>query len=384
MFNSTGFNMAMFNMATSNTGHLIFRRTILAISLVSLITPTATADDAARTRRFDASVAKAIRYLRTQGQADDGSFNSVAGPGITAVVTTGLLRHGRRADDPMVAKALKYLEGFVREDGGIYRGKLYRNYETCLSILCFAEANTDGRYDKLLKNAENYARGLQWGKGLEDSDRRRGGQGYGRHKRPDLSNTNFFIDALKSMGAGEDDPAIRAALKFVSECQNHESQHNTGKTAAKSPDGGFIYTPDYSQAGELANGGLRSYASMTYAGLKSMIFAGVDSDDSRVKAAVAWVKKNYDLTSNPGMGSNGLYYYYHTFAKALDALGQETITDAAGKRHNWRHELIDALSERQNKDGSWTNKNPRWLEGDPSLVTGYALLALSYCQPESK
>jgi squalene-hopene/tetraprenyl-beta-curcumene cyclase len=33
-------------------------------------------------------------------------------------------------------------------------------------------------------------------------------------------------------------------------------------------------------------------------------------------------------------------------------------------------------------DGSWVNENPRWMEGDPNLVTAYALLALAYCQKE--
>ena len=42
--------------------------------------------------------------------------------------------------------------------------------------------------------------------------------------------------------------------------------------------------------------------------------------------------------------------------------------------------LVDALSRRQKADGSWVNVN-HWLEADPNLVTGYALMALSYCKP---
>ena len=131
------------------------------------------------------------------------------------------------------------------------------------------------------------------------------------------------------------------------------------------------------------SGGLRSYASMTYAGLKSMIFAGVGPDYERVKAAFEWLKTNYDLESNPGMGTSGLYYYYHTFAKALDAMGHEAFVDAEGKEHRWRDELAAELASRQQSDGSWVNENGRWLEGDANLVTAYALLALSYCQPKN-
>ena len=36
------------------------------------------------------------------------------------------------------------------------------------------------------------------------------------------------------------------------------------------------------------------------------------------------------------MGQRGVYYYYHTFAKALDAMGQNEFVDGKGKKHNWR------------------------------------------------
>jgi squalene-hopene/tetraprenyl-beta-curcumene cyclase len=119
---------------------------------------------------------------------------------------------------------------------------------------------------------------------------------------------------------------------------------------------------------------------MTYAGLKSMIYAGLKPDDERVKAALGWLKKHYSLDSNPGMGDQGLYYYYMTFAKALAALGEDTFTDENGVAHDWRKDLIETLAGRQRPDGSWVNENKRWLEGDANLATGYALLALSYCK----
>jgi squalene-hopene/tetraprenyl-beta-curcumene cyclase len=200
-----------------------------------------------------------------------------------------------------------------------------------------------------------------------------------------MSNTQFFLDALKALKVSDDDPAVQKALIFVSRCQNLESEHNTFPFAAKVNDGGFYYTiaaGGTSQAGPTDNGGLRSYGSMTYAGLKSMIYAGVNKDDPRVKAAVAWLQKHYDLKENPGMGNAGLYYYYHTFAKSLDAFGQDEFVDAEGTSHNWREELVAALAAQQKPDGSFLNENARWMEGDANLVTGYALLALSYAKPQ--
>ncbi len=328
-------------------------------------------------------VGQGIDYLRAQ-QAEDGSFSSFAGTGVTSLVTTALIRNGVSLEDPLVAKAIEYLEDHARSNGGIYaEGSNHRNYETCLAVLCFSEANRNGEYDKLLKQADSFLKGLQWDdqEGHDASSTSYGGAGYGRHSRPDLSNTAFMIDALKALGNEANEAAIQRALVFVSRCQNLDTKYNDTEFASKNPDGGFYYTVaagGSSQAGETPEGGLRSYGSMTYAGLKSMIYAGVAKDDPRVAAAKKWITENYTLEENPYMSDNGLYYYYHTFAKTLNALGEPTIVDAEGDEHNWREELIAALAKRQQKNGSWTNANERWLEGDANLVTGYVLLTLSY------
>ncbi len=116
---------------------------------------------------------------------------------------------------------------------------------------------------------------------------------------------------------------------------------------------------------------------MTYAGLKSMIYAGLTQDDIRVKAAIDYIKKHYTLEENPGQGQRGLYYYYQTFAKAMALLGKPTLVDAAGKDHEWRSELIAALAKRQAPNGSWVNPTDRFMEGDPHIATSFALLALA-------
>jgi squalene-hopene/tetraprenyl-beta-curcumene cyclase len=96
-----------------------------------------------------------------------------------------------------------------------------------------------------------------------------------------------------------------------------------------------------------------------------------------------YIEKHYTLDENPGMGQAGLYYYYHTFAKALALLGRPAVTDAAGQTHDWRADLTTALAKRQNRDGSWVNPADRFLEGDPNLVTAYGLLALAYARPKA-
>jgi hypothetical protein len=367
----------------------ISRRSLLAAGAcaagLSLFAGISFADDAETAKQFEDIVGKAVEYLRVKGQATDGSFSNKSGIGPTVLVTTALLRHGRSPDDPMVAKALKYLEENIREDGGIYsKGSRFRNYETCVGVMCFAEANKDGKYKEVLAKADKFLQGLQYSeaKGVESSDYNYGGGGYDGEGRPDLSNTGFMVDALKAAGNGADSQAIQRALIFVSRCQNLESEFNTTPGAAKVNDGGFYY--GITAGGEDSKeGGLRSYGSMSYTGLKSMIYAGLGPDDKRVKAAKDWISKHYTVTENPNMKDAGLFYYYHTFAKALDALGEDEITDGEGKKHNWRADLTAELAKRQQPDGSWVNSNNRWLEGDANLVTGFALLALSYAKPKS-
>src|SRR5262249_42952435 len=148
-----------------------------------------------------------------------------------------------------------------------------------------------GRYDGVIKGGQEFLKTMQWDEG-EDKDQTNafyGGAGYGgTNSRPDLSNTSFMIEALRDTGLPADDPGLKKALLFVSRCQNLKSEFNDQPWAGKVNDGGFIYTPaggGGSAAGKTADGGLRSYAGMTYAGLKSMIHAGLSSDDPRVKAA---------------------------------------------------------------------------------------------------
>jgi squalene-hopene/tetraprenyl-beta-curcumene cyclase len=115
---------------------------------------------------------------------------------------------------------------------------------------------------------------------------------------------------------------------------------------------------------------------MTYAGLLSFIDVNIDKNDPRVQSAADWIQKNFTVDENYGMGKEGLYYNYHTMAKALSLYGEPTIVDAKGVTHDWYKELADKLISEQRPDGSWKNESSRWLESMPVLVTSYAVLAL--------
>jgi squalene-hopene/tetraprenyl-beta-curcumene cyclase len=336
--------------------------------------------------RIQAARTKGINFLKT-AQADDGSWTSPKQPGISGLVVYSLLSAGAPVDDPAVAKGLKHLESFIQPDGGIYHPETaHKNYETSIIVQALSAANKDGRYKKQLADAIVFLKGIQWDADEQTSpdDPAYGGQGYGRSKRPDLSNTSFFLDALHEAGVSKDDEAYKHALVFVSRCQNLESEHNTTAFAAKINDGGFYYTPaagGNSQAGSTPEGGLRSYASMTYAGLRSMIYAGLTKDDPRVQAASEWVRKFYTFEENPGMDQQGLLYYFNTCAKTLSAIGDEEFVDANGVAHPWRKDLSEKILSMQKENGSWINPTERWMEADPNLATAYCLVALKYIEP---
>jgi len=341
-------------------------------------------------------IEQGVAYL-AKSQSASGSFSSSprVGIGPTIIDVIGLLRVGTPLDNPTLKKGLAFLEDSVQEDGGIYsEGGRLSSYESCLGLVCFMLANQaagDGRYDKIVTDAEFFVRGSQYNEtnGVSRDDEYFGGVGYGNGSgtRPDLSNTQFFVEALREIGAEEDDPAIQDALVFVSRCQNLESEDNPVAGQTKTNDGGFIYTFVSGQenpAGQEVSGGLRSYGSITYAGLKSLIYAGLTADDPRVGAATNWIRENYSMTENPGLGKKGLYYYYHTLSKCFQALGESTFEDKDGVLHNWRNELIETLALAENVDGSWVNDDRMWFETDANLVTGYVLIVLSYCAPEEK
>lgn len=328
---------------------------------------------------------KAVAYLKTSQKKDGGFSTGFARTGITALAAASLVRNGVSPQEPVVAKALAFLEGKAKDDGGIYDQGL-ANYITAVAIMTFKESNQNGKYNNVIKRAGEFIKKIQ--SDDEETHLNHGGFGYDKKKggRPDLSNTGFSVEALLAAGFAKDDPAVQKALKFISRCQNLPGETNDQAFAKKTTDddkGGLTYDPKVSDKNKYvtAAGGLRSLGGMTYSGLKSFLYAGVSKEDPRVKAAVQWCRSHYTLDENPGMGKAGLYYYYHTFAKAMDALGEEPFADSKGVKHDWRSELFQALQKQQQANGSWRNTGERTFgEDDPDLATAFALLSLSYCK----
>jgi squalene-hopene/tetraprenyl-beta-curcumene cyclase len=332
-----------------------------------------------------------------ENQAAEGHWSTPDHPAITAlalVAMSGAREAGLKAGEAAaLGKGYDYLLSCVQPDGSIYGKPELINYNTAVSMLALLAANRT-EYHPLIRNARQYLVGLQsdFGERGQIDDIFDGGVGYGgKYKHSDMSNTMQALEALyHSRHLVKDSPSApdlnwEAAINFIQNCQNLP-EYNKQTWASDDPanKGGFVYYPGYSMAGEtnLPSGrvALRSYGSISYAGLLSYVYADLRRDDPRVVAVFDWLSQNFTLEENPGMGQQGLFFYYHTMAKALSAHGADNVEVEPGRKVNWREALALRLINLQEADGSWVNENGRWWEKDPALVTSYALIALEMIQ----
>lgn len=330
------------------------------------------------------------RYLLSQ-QDEKGSWGDPNLPAISGFVIKCLLdapSYDPEKPHPAVEKGLKWLLDQQKEDGGIY-GRGMATYSTASSIMALWAAGPDKYREEIIK-ARNFLINHQtdWGVKTENDTKFDGGIGYGGSRaHSDLSNTHRALEALyttRTLATDSGDKKAmeldwEAALAFVSRCQNLQATNDGEKVGN---DGSFVYYPGNSKAGEAVDSetgrvALRGYGSMSYSGLLSLVYADLDASDQRVKAVIKWLSDNYTLEENPGLGGQGLYYYYNAMAKSLVAANLPTLDGENGLPVDWRSELATAIINKQREDGSWINTlASRWMENDPVLVTTYAVMTL--------
>ncbi|MES2996557.1 MAG: prenyltransferase/squalene oxidase repeat-containing protein [Verrucomicrobiota bacterium] len=340
------------------------------------------------------AIARGNDFLAAK-QHPDGHWDDAQLPAITALAVSAAARDPRHTSQPLPANIRKgygWLLAQQKPDGGIYNRGL-SVYNTAISVTALM-AGPYKEHEPAIIKARKHLIDNQWdhGKKQETDEPGDGGVGYGAGSdKPhnDLSNTYLAIEALAlskkliddGKFGGQPDLDWQAAITFVSRCQNLEKT-NDREWASDDPKnkGGFVYNTKDSKAGEEktpeGRTALRSYGSMSYAGLLSLVYAKVSASDPRVEAVKEWLTKNYTVAENPGMGDQGLYYYFHVMAKALTAANVNDLRLASGKQRDWRSDLADAILSKQKGDGSWINSNGRWMESNPILVTAYSVLAL--------
>lgn len=332
----------------------------------------------------DAAIARGVKYLLAQ-QAVDGSFSDPQMPALTALPLWALVRGGEGGGE-VAKKAASFVLKTQRPDGGFYVPKPGRggsglgNYNTSVCVSALYESGLAP--NRAILDARTYIAGSQ----LTGDDTMSGGFGYDRLSRrryADLSNTSYAMDAMRrTEGVEEFRPKGEAkadlnwdkALQFVEHLQAKEGERAGGAAYNdRTPQGGLA-------TNETGRVQLRAYGSMSYAAVLSMCHAKLTRNDPRVKSALEYCSKYWTVDENPGMGSQGLYYYYDILARALSVAGIAELAQPDGRKVDWRAELAASLIKRQKNDGSWVNDNNRFWENDPVLVTSFAILTLSLCK----
>jgi squalene-hopene/tetraprenyl-beta-curcumene cyclase len=209
---------------------------------------------------------------------------------------------------------------------------------------------------------------------------------------PDLMNTGYAISALNSAELDKKDETWQRAIVFLQRVHNSAEISDLQKVKPDSKptnDGGAMYFPGNSKGEIIKNvdGTIShaSYGSMTYQLMQAYLFSGIPKDDKRVKEVMRYVSNNFTLETNPGLpekqAKEGLYNYYRIMAEALNALGDQIVETNNGITFVWAIYLFKYLKILQKEVGSWANdSSPRWMEGNPDLVTAYCLLALVACR----
>ncbi len=350
-------------------------------------------------REAEAAAQRAISWL-VKNQQPEGHWSNPDFPALTALPVWAIVGHGGDTAADAIQRAATYLVSTFNDNGSFCRepreqrkGGGLCNYNTALTIVAL-HALGNPQHIPLIQRGRTFIAATQH----FGDDIYHGGMGYdagtGR-AYADLSNSYLAFEAMRLTESVEDlrsttgeraDLDWDAARQFIERVQNRP-ESNDQAWASDDPEnaGGFAYKPDSSMAGSITNDAgevrLRSYGSMTYAGLLSFIYAEVDRNDPRVQSAYDWTRRFWSLEENPGMGLQGLFYYYQTLAKALSALDVDLIPRDDGSAINWRADLVQKLVSIQKTDpdgtGYWVNTEGRWWESDPVLVTAYSLLALN-------
>lgn len=352
-----------------------FAVSALALSAFTFTATTVSAQpamDPAAAKQIEKTVDKGLRYLRGMQDPKTGAYGNHVG--LTSMVLIAFTKSHRKygyVDGPFVSRAVDWLAAQTRADGAI-SGDATPTYNTALAITAL-HAVDPVKYKEQIKRGQDFLARFQTDEDqkYKPSDKYYGGIGYGGDERPDLSNLQYALEALKETDYDPNSDVWKKAEIFITRCQNR-SESNDQDWAGN--DGGFVYEPGASKS---KDGKLSSYGAMTFAGIKSLLFANVKKSDPRIQAAWDWIKKNYTFDEHPGMGQTSVFYYYQTVANTLKAYGAKSVPDAKGRERDWMADLSSKLIALQKADGSWKNEDPKYWEGNPVLATARAVITLN-------
>ena len=174
-----------------------------------LLTLTLAAHGADLPSKSDESLLKEVAHAQERGlawlltkQLPNGSWNMH--PAITGLAITSLYRSGRELtveEKAAAERAEKFIVGCVKPTGAIFGGSdtdKYPNYSTAICTMALL-ATGKAEYQPIIKNARQFLLGSQFDEteDVSTNNPSYGGIGYGRRERPDLSNMQWALEAIK-------------------------------------------------------------------------------------------------------------------------------------------------------------------------------------------
>lgn len=332
----------------------------LPILLVTLAAPVTQAlPDDISPEEVRKAIAGGVRYLKGQQQSN-GSFGGFAdrGPaGLSALCTLALLNAGVPVDDPVMQKALKFLQTDTpANDSGL------QTYTTSLQTMVFAQADPKRFRPDILRNVE-------WLQANQNQSGKYRGAWYYKSNPDsgDNSNSQFALLALheaERVGVRVSDRTWQLTQEYWQRVQHD--------------DGSFGYKADKD---------LPAYGSMTCAGIASLVIASGrvregdaqvrgeqilccqenESDADRIERALQWLGRNFAVSHNPGYGGTWRYYYLY----CLERVGRLTARRFIGDHDWYREGTASLLASKGALSNYWKG------DGDPRVATSMALLFLA-------
>lgn len=322
--------------------------------------------DSAERSRVDAAVAAGAAWLATRIDAT-GTIVPTQ-PRVCSVAASGLglwalAESGRDVDE--LAPVVRHLRAYAQRDGGVYdpaRGLAVCTSGVAAAGLRACAARVGVEVDDLVREAELFTqRGAAPESAADDAMARRhvGREATEVARRLLASNTPLeaaerrAAEFLVAVAPGS--PAIAAQLRAP-------------RTRAADALDAFSYDD-----------------------ARAFVYLAVRPDQQVHLRAMAAIRRDFTLDHNPdlarcqrserrGDAAQGLYHYYLLLVKVLAATGSPQVTLADGRRVDWVRASVDQLLRLQTETGAWVNRNGRWWEDDPVIVTSYALLALRACR----
>lgn len=271
----------------------------------------------------------ALRYL-AQRQNANGAWLGRYGPAVTALVIRAFLQAGASPKLPRIADGLHFIESCRHSDGGYYLlDEPAYNTAIVVRTLSMLHSKT---YVRRCTQAMAFLRSISQPQSSGSTGIRQWFSGHSTIGRPPSGPVTLSNATAPWLNDGNLDP--------------HE------------------------RPGDMR---LKNYGSITYAQLKSMIYASLSPRDPRVARLSRWLREDRHIQINPAAhGAPGLFYFSLVYARVMRAMEH---APAGNTIQSWRSRLIHLMQRLRRPGGYWENtSSDRWLEGNRIMATTYAAL----------